>query len=67
MRYLSKHDSKTDKAYVRFDYNIQQGNKYRDVVNKKINTTIRAMYFKTPSNPIEWIITFFKCIIRGIR
>tara|TARA_R110002020_G_scaffold184071_1_gene380837 strand:+ start:689 stop:892 length:204 start_codon:yes stop_codon:yes gene_type:complete len=67
MRYSKARNNKYDKDYVRFDYNIPEGNKYRDVVNKKINTTIRAMYFKTPSNPIEWIVTFFKCIVRGIR
>ena len=66
MRYLSKMNSKTDKAYVRFDYNIPQGNKYRNIVNKKINTTIRGMYFETPKSPIQYVVTFFKCIVEGL-
>ena len=66
MRYLNKINSKNDKAYVRFDYNIAQGNKYRDTVNKKINATINGMYFETPQTITQYIVTFFKCIIEGL-
>ena len=67
MRYLNSYDSKDGKDWIRFDYHLEEGNKYRTIINDKINTTIKAMYFKTPSNPIEWITTFFKCIIRGLK
>ena len=61
---------KHDKKYICFDYAVLHfpPYKHQDRINasKKINTSLNAMYFKTPKNVIEFIVTFFKCIIQEI-